>query len=291
MSNAKEIRGQIKSIKSTQKITRAMQMVAASKVRRAQNHMEAGRPYVNNLLRVINHLVKASSHDQHLFLRKPEKVDTVGYIVVSTDRGLCGGLNINLFKTLVDSARKHQEQGHKMVFSVLGRKGIGFLGKINANVLSAVEGYPENPQVHDLIGVVRPMIDAFVKGDVQRIYVVTNIYVNPMEQNPRAFQLLPATVNADLVDNETASHTWDYLYEPSAETILDDLLRRYIESAVKQAVVENVACEMSARMIAMQNATDNANSLINELELKYNKARQAAITQELTEIVAGADAV
>lgn len=289
MSNAKEIRGQIKSVKNTQKITRAMEMVAASKVRRVQDQMRLGRPYTEHLLRVIAHLMHATSHQMHPYLAKAEAVNKVGYIVVSTDRGLCGGLNINLFKLLLKNIQKEKAAGHEICASVFGRKGVGFLSRIEVPIVSAVENYPESPEMHHLIGGIHPMIDAFVKGEVQQVYIVGNVFVNAMQQEPRIEQLLPAGLSHD--DGRAAGHHWDYLYDPNPEAILDKLLKRYIESTVKQIVLENIASEMSARMIAMKNASDNAGNLINELQLKYNKARQAAITQELTEIVAGADAV
>ena len=289
MANAKEIRGQIKSVKNTQKITKAMEMVAASKVRRVQEHMRAGRPYAEHILRVIAHLVKATSHRRHRFLSKAEKTEKVGYIVIATDRGLCGGLNINLFKALMHSITREHDAGHEVIASVFGSKGVNFLSRANIPIISAVENYPENPQAHQLIGGAHPLIDAYNNGDIQQIYLAANIFVNAMTQEPRIEQLLPASIAH--ADEMTANHAWDYLYDPSAEAILDNLLRRYIESIIKQAVSENVACEMSARMVAMKSASDNAGTLIDELQLQYNKARQAAITQELSEIVAGADAV
>ncbi|SUO96020.1 F0F1 ATP synthase subunit gamma [Suttonella ornithocola] len=290
MSNAKEIRGQIKSVKNTQKITKAMEMVAASKVRRVQEHMRVSRPYTDNILRVIGHLMNASSHTQHPFLVKPEKIEKVGYILVSTDRGLCGGLNINLFKLFLKKVQEDQAAGRKIIVSVFGRKGVSFLTQVGIEILSTVENYPEMPEIQHIIGGALPMIRAFQNNEVQQVKIVSNYFVNAMTQEPRVEQLLPASINHD--DGLHAKeHSWDYLYEPSPEAILDKLLRRYIESTIKQAVLENIASEMSARMIAMKNASDNAGNLISELQLKYNKARQAAITQELTEIVAGADAV
>lgn len=289
MSNAKEIRAQIKSVKNTQKITSAMEMVAASKVRRVQDHMRVGRPYTENLHRVVAHLVKATSHQLHPFLVQPEQVSKVGYIVITTDRGLCGGLNINLFKALLKHMQIEKEAGYEIEASVLGRKGVGFLTRIQIPIIAAVENYPESPESKHIVGAVRPMINAFRNGEIQKVYVATNRFVNAMTQEPTIFQLLPATIGTS--DDQAPAHSWDYIYDPSPEAILDKLLVRYIESTIKQGVLENIACEMSARMIAMKNASDNAGNLINELQLKYNKARQAAITQELTEIVAGADAV
>ncbi|MBP3194174.1 MAG: F0F1 ATP synthase subunit gamma [Cardiobacteriaceae bacterium] len=290
MSNAKEIRGQIKSVKNTQKITRAMEMVAASKVRRVQEQMRVGRPYTQNLLRVINHLVKATSGKQHPYLTPVSgDVKKVGYIIVSTDRGLCGGLNINLFKTVMQSVREEKEKGHEIVISVFGRKGAGFVSRIKAQLLSCVENYPEDPKITDLIGGINPIVEAYEKGELQKVFVAANIFENAMSQKPSLMQLLPASVS--YADEQLAGHSWDYLYDSNPEVLLSRLLKRYIESLVKQAVLENIASEMSARMVAMKSASDNAGNLINELQLRYNKARQAAITQELTEIVAGADAV
>lgn len=291
MSNAKEIRGQIKSIKNTQKITRAMEMVAASKIRRVQEQMRVGRPYAENILRVIAHLVKASAAKQHLFLTGHDKqsIEKVGYILITTDRGLCGGLNINLFKNFLQHVREQRAQGRKVVASVFGRKGVSFLTRVNIPIISAIENYPESPEIQDLIGSVHPMIEAFEKGEVQQVYIVGNIFINAMAQKPSIARLLPA--NIDHGDGQTSAHSWDYVYDSSPDELLECLMKRYLESIVKQAMLENIASEMSARMIAMKNASDNAGSLISELQLKYNKARQAAITQELTEIVAGADAV
>lgn len=289
MSNAKDIRGQIKSIKNTQKITKAMEMVAASKMRRAQNNMREGRPYAQNMLRVAAHLAAANTEGHHPFLTERETIKRVGYVVVSTDRGLCGGLNINLFKKLLKHIRHEQKQGREVEASVFGRKGTGFLSRINVPLMTVVEGYGDHPALHELIGGIQSMIQAFREGKVDKVFLVANVFVNTMTQEPRIMQLLPAAIGAEQA--EIPKGDWDYVYEPSVYTLLGMIAERYIESLVKQAVAENIACEMSARMIAMKNASDNAGGLIEELQLKYNKARQAAITQELTEIVAGAAAV
>ncbi len=290
MSNAKDIRSQIKSIKSTQKITKAMQMVAASKMRRSQDAMLEGRPYVDNILRVIAHLLKTRAEVAHPFFSESDKpVKKVGYIVVSTDRGLCGGLNINLFKKLLAHVEEQSKQGRKLQFSVFGRKGIAFVNRINGNIITTVDAYGDNPALRDLIGGIGAMIDAYRNGELDRVYLVGNRFVNTMTQEAMIMQFLPATIISD--DHYAPDHAWTYEYEPDAEQILDKLAVRYLESLVKQSVAENIACEMSARMIAMKNASDNAANLIGELELQYNKARQAAITQELTEIVSGAAAV
>ncbi|MDO4642437.1 MAG: F0F1 ATP synthase subunit gamma [Cardiobacteriaceae bacterium] len=290
MSNAKDIRSQIKSIKSTQKITKAMQMVAASKMRRSQDAMLEGRPYVDNILRVIAHLLKAHGETKHPFFSECDKqVKHIGYIVVSTDRGLCGGLNINQFKKLLTHVREWDNQGCDLQFSVFGRKGIAFVNRINGKITTSVDAYGDNPSLRDLIGGIRLMIDAYRKGEIDRVYLVGNRFVNTMTQEPYIMQFLPATIVND--DDYAPHHAWTYDYEPDAEQLLNQLAVRYLESLVKQAVAENIACEMSARMIAMKSASDNAANLIGELELQYNKARQAAITQELTEIVSGAAAV
>ena len=290
MSNAKDIRSQIKSIKSTQKITKAMQMVAASKMRRSQDAMLEGRPYVDNILRVIAHLLKTRAEVAHPFFSESDKpVKKVGYIVVSTDRGLCGGLNINLFKKLLAPVEEQCQHERELQFSVFGRKGIAFVNRINGNIITTVDAYGDNPALRDLIGGIGAMIDAYRNGELDRVYLVGNRFVNTMTQEPMIMQFLPATIISD--DHYAPDHAWTYEYEPDAEQILDKLAVRYLESLVKQSVAENIACEMSARMIAMKNASDNAASLIGELELQYNKARQAAITQELTEIVSGAAAV
>jgi len=290
MSNAKDIRSQIKSIKSTQKITKAMQMVAASKMRRSQDAMLEGRPYVENILRVIAHLLKAHGETPHPFFDETrDNVKKVGYIVISTDRGLCGGLNINQFKALLAHVQEWNNKGCEIDFSVFGRKGIAFINRINGHIMTSVDAYGDNPPLRDLIGGISSMIDAYRAGEIDRVYLVSNRFVNTMTQEPNIVQFLPATIVVN--DKYVPKHAWTYEYEPGVEQILDKLAVRYLESVVKQAVAENIACEMSARMIAMKNASDNAANLIGELELQYNKARQAAITQELTEIVGGAAAV
>ncbi|MDO5090146.1 MAG: F0F1 ATP synthase subunit gamma [Cardiobacteriaceae bacterium] len=289
MSNAKEIRGQIKSTKSTQKITKAMEMVAASKMRRAQNNMQSGRPYAQNILAVVSHLAKAHTEGTHPFLLEREEIRNVGYIVIGTDRGLCGGLNINLFKTALRHIRESETAGYGIKASVFGRKAVSFLCRLNVPVISTVENYGDNPPLHDLVGGIKPMIEAYRNGEVDKVYLIGNRFVNTMTQEPVVLQLLPATYVTD--DQSIPDYSWDYIYEPSVYELLDKLAVRYLESVIKQAVAENIACEMSARMIAMKNASDNAGNLIDELQLKYNKARQAAITQELSEIVGGAAAV
>lgn len=287
MAGAKEIRTKISSIKSTQKITGAMEMVAASKMRRAQDRMNASRPYAEKMLQVIRHLAKASAEYKHSYLVQDREVKRVGVIVVSSDRGLCGGLNSNLFRRLTAEIKRMQGEGTQVSFCTIGSKGLGFFRRFGGEVMGQVTHLGDKPRVEDLIGTVRVMLDAFEEGKVDRIYVAYNHFVNTMTQDPTIQQLVPLTAEKE----ETVGPVWDYIYEPGAKDVLDNLLQRYIESLVYQAVVENGACEQAARMVAMKAASDNAGSLIDELELVYNKARQAAITQEISEIVGGAAAV
>ncbi|SET68207.1 F0F1 ATP synthase subunit gamma [Thalassotalea agarivorans] len=286
MSGAKEIKSKIGSVQNTQKITSAMEMVAASKMRRAQDAMAASRPYAENMRNVIGHIALGNLEYRHPYLEERE-VKRVGYIVVSTDRGLCGGLNINLFKKTLADAAKWQEQGAEVEFGVVGSKATAFFNNMGANVTSQVSGLGDKPSVTDLIGSVKVMLDAYDNGDIDRLFVVYNKFVNTMTQEPSIDQLLPLPKS----DDDEIKHRWDYLYEPDAQALLDQLLVRYIESQVYQGVVENLACEQAARMVAMKAATDNAGDIIDSLQLVYNKARQASITQELSEIVAGAAAV
>jgi len=287
MSNAKEIRTQIKSIQNTKKITKAMEMVAASKMRKAQNHMEESRPYADKIRDVAANIAKASTEIKHPFLERREK-NKVAYIVVTTDRGLCGGLNINLFKKLITSTREHHEQGCDIALAIYGTKGYKFLSNLGFDVIANKEGLGDNPSLSDLLGPVKVVIDAYREGRLDHVYLVANTFTNTMTQTPTLAQLLPVP---DFLQTDTPTYRWDYIYEPSAETLLDKVLTRYIEALIKRAISENIACEMAARMIAMKNATDNAGTLIDEKQLQYNKARQAAITQEISEIVGGAAAV
>ncbi len=287
MAVGKEIRNQISSIKSTQKITSAMEMVAASKMRKAQERMQATRPYADKMRQVIGHIAKANAQYKHPFMVERE-VKRVGYIVVSTDRGLCGGLNINLFKALVREMKAWKEKGVETDLCAIGQKGASFFRSYGGNVVAALTHLGDSPSSEKLIGNVKVMLDAFSEGKIDRLYVVSNEFVNTMTQSPKVEQLLPLPESED---EEEIKNQWDYLYEPDARQILDGLLPRFIESQVYQGVVENLACEQAARMIAMKSATDNAGSIIDELQLAYNKARQAAITQEISEIVSGAEAV
>lgn len=286
MAVGKEIRTQINSVKSTQKITNAMQMVAASKMRKAQNRMEKGKPYAKAIRSVIGHLASANAEYKHIYLENRE-VKKVGFIVVSSDRGLCGGLNINTFKAVVKSMQEWADKQTDIELCLIGAKASAFFNSYGGDVRGSVRDLGEEPTVEQLIGSVKIMLDAYSEGRIDRLYLVGNDFVNTMVQKPYVNQLLP--LEAD--DEKELEHSWDYLYEPDAKTLLDGLLIRYIESQVYQAVIENIACEQSARMIAMKSATDNAGEMINNLQLVYNKARQAAITQELSEIVSGAAAV
>jgi F-type H+-transporting ATPase subunit gamma len=286
MAAGKEIRTQISSIQSTQKITSAMEMVAASKMRKAQERMQVGKPYARRMRSVVGHIANAAPEYRHLFMQERE-VKRVGYIVVSTDRGLCGGLNINLFKTTFKSMQGWAEQNIEIDLCLIGAKAAAFFNSYGGNVTAAVRDIGEEPAIADLIGSVKTMLDAYAEGTIDRLFLVSNEFVNTMTQNPTVEQLLPLVAE----DSNEMKHHWDYIYEPDAKDLLEGLLTRYIESQVYQAVVENGACEQASRMLAMKNATENAGELIDDLQLVYNKARQAAITQELSEIVSGAAAI
>lgn len=288
MAVGKEIRSQINSIQSTQKITSAMEMVAASKMRRAQERMARGKPYATRIRAVVGHIAHASSEYHHTYLTERETIRRVGYIVVSTDRGLCGGLNINLFKRVVQDMRQWHDEGVEVDICALGNKAVSFFNSYGGNVVAAVKDMGDEPTLSGLIGSVKVVLDAFNAGELDKVYLASNDFINTMTQEPKVRQLLPLLPAED----ENLRHAWDYIYEPQdAGELLEGLLSRYIESQVFQGVVENKACEQAARMIAMKNASDNAGELIDELQLVYNKARQAAITQELSEIVGGAAAI
>jgi len=286
MAVGKEIRTQITSIKGTQKITSAMEMVAASKMRRAQDRMETGKPYAQRIRAVVGHIANANPEYQHLYMQQRE-VKRVGFIIVSSDRGLCGGLNINVFKKALLASKSWADQGVQVDFALIGAKASAFFKSVGGNVVARVRDLGEAPAIADLIGSVKVMLDAYAEGKIDRLFLVGNDFVNTMVQAPYVSQLLPLEPE----ENDDLKHHWDYIYEPEASELLEGLLTRYVESQVYQAVIENGACEQAARMIAMKNATDNAGDLIDELQLAYNKARQAAITQELSEIVSGAAAV
>jgi len=286
MAGAKEIRTKIKSVKSTQKITKAMEKVAASKLRRTQQRMLAARPYADKIRQVIGNLFQANPEYRHPFLvERPAK--RIGYIVMSTDKGLCGGLNVNEFRRLIPEIRRHQDSGVEVDLCLIGAKAVQFFRRFKVNVVAATTHLGENPHIRDLIGAVTVMLDAYREGRIDRLYLVYNDFINTMSQKVDIQQLLPV----EAVDASELQQTWDYIYEPGALELLDDVLTRYIETQVYRGAVENVACEMASKMVAMKAATDNAGKLIEKLQLEYNKARQASITREISEIVGGAAAV
>ncbi len=287
MPGVKEIRIKIASFKSTQKITKAMEMVAASKMRKAQERMRATRPYADKIRKVIGHLRLANPDYKHPFMVERE-AKAVGFIVITTDRGLAGGLNVNLFKTTLAAMREWQKKGAEVSLCLIGSKGVQFFRRLgNAKTLATVTHLGDRPHAADLIGTVKVMLDLYREGKIDRLFIVNNVFVTTMTQQPTVRQLLPVVTE----DEDKLQKMWDYIYEPSASELLDGVLMRYVESQVYQGAVENVACEMAARMVAMKSATDNAGKLIEELQLIYNKARQAAITKEISEIVGGAAAV
>ncbi len=287
MAGAKEIRTKIRSIQNTQKITSAMEMVAASKMRRAQERMRAARPYAESIRRVMAHVRQARLEYKHVYSIERE-VSAVGYIIISSDRGLCGGLNINLFRSALEELVAWDDRGIPARFGIIGNKGLGFFRRMGADILCQATHLGDAPQIAELIGSIKVMLDAYEEAKIDRLYLVANTFVNTMTQKPEIEQILPI-VGAD--SDEELPNYWDYLYEPESRMVVNSLMQRYIESVVYQAVVENIACEQSARMVAMKAASDNAGNLIDELQLIYNKARQAAITQEISEIVGGAAAV
>ena len=287
MASGKEIRNKIKSIQNTQKITKAMEMVAASKMRRAQERMLQARPYAEKMRTVVAHLSQANLEYKHSFTQERE-VERVGFIIVSSDRGLCGGLNINLFREAVNALSNWQDRGGEIDVTTIGSKSLGFFRRIGSNIVSEATRLGDAPQLSELIGAMKVMLDAYTDGRIDRLYLVHNHFVSTMSQEPTVEQLLPT--HADEPDENLPRH-WDYLYEPDAQDVVDALMTRYVESLIYQGVVENIACEMAARMVAMKSASDNAGNLIDELQLVYNKARQASITQEISEIVSGAAAV
>jgi len=287
MAGAKEIRTKIASVQNTQKITKAMEMVAASKMRKTQDRMASSRPYAETIRDVIGHLALGNLEYKHPYLEERE-VKRVGYLVISTDRGLCGGLNINLFKKLLGEMRNWSDKSVDVDLALIGSKAVGFFNSIGANIVTQVTGMGDTPTLSDLIGPVQVMLQAFDENRLDKIYIVNNKFINTMSQTPQILQLLPLPASDD---SDINNRSWDYIYEPDPKSLLDILLRRYVESQVYQGVVENLASEQAARMVAMKSATDNGGNLIKELQLVYNKARQASITQELTEIVSGASAV
>ena len=286
MANKKAIQTKIGSVKNTQKITKAMEMVAASKMRRTQETMKKALPYADKIRGVIGHIFKANPDYKHPFLVKRE-VKSAGYIVVSSDKGLCGGLNVNMFRPFIAHLKQQQDNNIKTNLCLVGAKGVQFFRSVDVNVIAATTNLGEQPLVEDLVGAIKIMLDEYTEGKIDQLFIVHNNFVNTMSQKPEIKTLLPI----DPSDKDDLQEHWDYIYEPDSRDLLDYILMRYIESQVYRAVVENVACEMAAKMVAMKSATDNAGELIDELELDYNKARQAAITQEISEIVGGAAAV
>lgn len=286
MSGAKEIRSKISSIAQTKKITKAMELVAASKMRKAQDRMRLTQPYADRALQVISHVANGNTEFKHPFTMVRE-VKRVGYIIISSDRGLCGGLNNTLFKQVIQQLRSHQKQGIEVDLCLIGSKVASFFRKVGGNVIAHAAHMGDNPTISDLIGIVKVMLDKYKDNTIDSVYLCYNKFINTMTQQPQLQIVLPLQPSAD----QSADYLWDYIYEPDAQTLLDILMTRYIESQVYQAVVENAACEQAARMVAMKSATDNAGELIDELKLAYNKARQAMITREISEIVSGAEAI
>ncbi len=290
MAAGKEIRTKIKSVENTCKITKAMEMVAASKMRKAQERMKAARPYAEKIARVATHLAYAHTEYKHPFVIARDTVKRVGLIVITSDKGLCGGLNTNALRVVVSQMKQWEAAGVGIDVTALGNKGLGFMQRLGANVASQLTGLGDTPHMDKLIGPVKVMLDAYLEGRIDALYIVYNRFVNTMKQEPTLTQLLPLVQMEDTEEATLKTH-WDYIYEPDAKLVVDEMLMRYIESLVYQGVAENIACEQSARMVAMKAASDNAKDVIGELKLIYNKTRQAAITKELSEIVAGAAAV
>ena len=287
MATLREVKKRIRTVKSTRRITKAMEMVAASKMRKAQDRMAQTRPYAEKMYQVIGHVALANPEYRHPFMQARE-VKRVGLIIVSSDRGLCGGLNTNLFRSLVKEIRTLRDEGKEVDYCTIGTKALGFFRRVGGKVVAQATQLGDTPHIDDLVGTVKVMLDEYLEGNIDEIRIAFNQFVNTMTQKPTVVQLVPLAQGDDA---EKLSHHWDYIYEPEAKDVLDGLLTRYIEALVYQSVVENSACEQSARMVAMKSASENAEDIINELQLIYNKARQAAITQEISEIVAGAAAV
>ena len=288
MAGAKEIRNKIRSVKNMQKITSAMEKVAASKIRKAQIQMQASRPYAQRIRRVIGHLSHANPDASHPYMRERD-IERVGFIVISTDRGLCGGLNVNLFKTVIGEIAKWQNKKVDIDLALVGAKAVQFFRRLGGNVVGTATHLGDKPHINDLIGSIKIMLDAYSEGKIDRLFLMHNEFISALSQRPVVETLLPVSMISE-TDEELQEH-WDYIYEPDASELLEDFLMRYIESQVYRGAVENFACEMAAKMVAMKSATDNAGEIIDSLQLKYNKARQAAITQEISEIVGGAAAV
>ncbi|MFJ2988119.1 F0F1 ATP synthase subunit gamma [Collimonas sp. NPDC087041] len=294
MATGKEIRSKIKSVENTKKITKAMEMVAASKMRKAQDRMRAARPYSDKIRNIASNLSQANPEYTHPFMVKQDNSKNVGFIVVTTDKGLCGGMNTNSLRLLTAKLRELEGQGNKVQAVAIGNKGLGFLNRIGAKVVAHAVQLGDTPHLDKLIGPVKVLLDAYQEGRLDAVYLVYTKFINTMRQEPMLQQLLPLSsdrLEADTKAEDAGSHAWDYIYEPDVQSVIDELLVRYVEALIYQAVAENMASEQSARMVAMKSASDNAGNVIGELKLVYNKTRQAAITKELSEIVAGAAAV
>jgi F-type H+-transporting ATPase subunit gamma len=291
MAGSREIRTKIKSVQNTRKITKAMEMVAASKMRKAQERMRHARPYGDKIRTIASHLAHANTEYRHPFLVKREGVKDVGVIVVTSDKGLCGGLNTNVLRLTLNKVREWQGEGRGVQLTAIGNKGFGFLQRFGGNIVSHLTGVGDTPHMERLVGPVKVMIDAFSEGRIGTLYIVYTRFINTMKQEPVIEQLLPLPADRLRDDKAATRKNWDYLYEPDARAVLDQLLTRYVEQIIYQSVAENIASEQSARMVAMKSASDNASSVIDDLTLVYNKTRQAAITKELSEIVGGAAAV
>ena len=291
MAVGKEIRGKIKSVENTKKITKAMEMVAASKMRKAQDRMRAARPYSDKIRNIASNLATANPEYTHPFMAQAKSVQAkaVGFIVVTTDKGLCGGMNTNILRMVTQKSRELEAAGNKIEAVAIGNKGLGFMNRVGVKVVSHAIQIGDTPHLDKLIGPVKVMLDEYLEGKLDAVYISYTKFINTMKQEPVVEQLLP--LSADRLTADKGNHAWDYIYEPEAQTVIDELLVRYVEALVYQAVAENIASEQSARMVAMKSASDNAGNVIGELKLVYNKTRQAAITKELSEIVAGAAAV
>ena len=298
MAGSKEIRGKIKSVQSTRKITKAMEMVAASKMKKAQDRMRASRPYLERVFNIVIHIAKANTEYRHPFLNKRERVKRVGAIVVSTDKGLCGGMNTNVLRLLLSKHKEWTGAGLGVDYVAIGNKGLAFLTRMGANVVASAVQLGDRPHLERVVGPVKALLDKYMAGEIDEVWVFYTSFINTMKQEPRAGRIIPVPMQyrslggtGEVVKPEAAQGAWDYIYEPDARALLDGMMRRYIEAVVYQAVAENMGSEQSARMVAMKAATDNAGKIINELQLIYNKTRQAGITKELSEIVGGAAAV
>lgn len=287
MAGGREIKTKIKSVQNTRKVTRALEMVSASKIRKAQDRMKASRPYARMMRQIVGHIAKANTDYVHPFMVERKDIKRIGYVIISTDRGLCGGLNSQMFRRILADMRVWQEKGVQIDLVCIGTKASTFFRRLKVNMVGTVSHLGEQPQLEQLVGVIKVMLDSYEAGSLDRVFLCYNDFVNTMVQKPTQDQLLPLPAS----DSLESKHSWDYLYEPDAPTVLDHVITRYIESLVYQAVLENLASEHAARMVAMKSASDNANKLIETLQLIYNKARQAAITQEISEIVGGAAAV